>query len=566
MAERNRIIRFPLPILGLNTVNPYVEHDSGYARELTNFVIKDGRIFMRPPVSAYSFNSTTANALAAAIRNIHYYDPDSATRDCIISNGSRLNYTTNVTAEAAGVFVRHAMPTELTFSGTATTLNLVFGFYRPLVIDGGTAVAPDNLRPLNRATPFAAAGPYAAFGRPYCGTAHKGRLYYASATYTVEWGSVGQVAGAFPAANTISFEQFLGGQSILRMFSVSASPGATQSQNLFVIFGKGGRVLVFEGDNPGSATWNLIGSYDMPAPASRASFVEIDGDIFVATARYAYWFRDLFTGKAQTAYDNSPSLPIENLWQGVQWIGSESPISDINSHCFYYEPLDAIFCQALTAFTNLIQCFDYEGGTAYFVYLRKYRAWAFCPTARFNHPVKTTSTVAYGLTTLGLLQMASDSASSLDKTIYFDGANWTLKDLPIETSWKTPYAFLERGIGFILKSVRGWFEIQGPNTTSVSIEKSRAIFDHSDLNAPWGFYTQSMVTQINPGRYNETKTTMQYLNYNQYQPSIVLGGDGSCLSMQTTFKGAAASGGYAGGFVNSIYNLSALVQPGSEIF
>lgn len=556
----NNIIRYPLPLLGLNTVNPYIEHDSGYARELTNFIIKNGRIFMRPAISSYSFNQTIVDSLA----RIWWFDPNSATRMSILSDGSRVNYTTGAVAEAAGVFQRHAQPTELKFSGTATTLDMVFGLYRPLVIDGGTAVAPDNLRPLTKASTFAATGPYAAFGRPYCGASHKGRLYYANATYTIEWGNVGQVAGAFPAANTLSLEQFMNGQNISRLFSISLSPGAAPSQNLFVVFGDAGRVLVFEGDNPGSATWNLIGAYDMPRPVSRRAFVEIDGDIFIAGDRYAYWFKDLFNSGAQAAYETSPTRPIENLWQAVTWVFL--PLSDEESHVFYDSANDAIVCQCFeknTSAANLSDVFEYNNEAVYFAYFRKYKAWSLWAAAPFFSPVITSGDIVCATAYRGFITRLADAGS---QDVYLpSGAPFTFSTRDIETSWKTPYAFLEKGVGMMMSSARAWVELLHSDGYA-SIEKSRAIFNFSDLNAPWGFYTQSMVSQINPGRYNECRTTMNRLTYNQYQPLLQLGGDGSCLSLQTTFKGQVPDPGYTDPFIYSIYGISALVQPASEIF
>lgn len=545
----NNILRYPLPLLGLNTVNPYIEHDSGYARELTNLSIKDGRLFMRPAIVSYSFNNT----IVASLARIWWFDPNNVTRMSILSDGSRVNYTTGVVAEAAGVFARHAQPTELKFSGTATTLNMVFGVRR---------TATPN-QPLLQASPFTSIGPTAAFGVPYCATSHKGRLYYANATYTIEWGNVGQVAGAFPAANTLSLEQFMNGQNILRLFSVSASPGTAPSQNLFVVFGDAGRVLVFEGDNPGSVTWNLIGAYDMSIPASRRAFVEIDGDIFVAADRYAYWFKDLFNSGAEGAYNNSPTKPIENLWQAVTW--TFGPLYDEEAHIFYEPTTDAIVCQCFeknTGEANLSDVFEYINEGVCFAYFRKYKAWALWATTPFFSPVIASGDNLYATAYRGFINKLTAGAS---QDSYVPSGGTDLFTIDIETSWKTPYAFLDKGVGLTMSSARAWVELLHSDSYA-SIEKSRAIFNFSDLNAPWGFYTQNMVTQINPGRYNECRTTMNRLTYNQYQPLLQLGGDGSCLSLQTTFRGQVPDPGYSDPFIYSIYGISALIQPASEIF
>lgn len=549
----NNILRYPLPLLGLNTVNPYIEHDSGYAREFTNYALVDGRPFMRPGVYIRAFD---ASLPAISATPFWWFDPGSGTYDSILGDGSLRNADTGaiIGGLGAGTFLYHDMPTEVTFSGAATTLNMVIGVRR--------AAAPNQ--PLLRTAPFTAIGPTAPLGVPYCGCSHKGRLYYANNTYTIEWGNVGQVAGAFPAANTISVEQFMNGQSISRMFSVSLSPGLSPTQNVFVVFGKEGRVLVFEGDNPGSATWNLIGAYDMPAPISRRGFVEIDGDIFVSTNKYAYWFRDLFSGGAQSAYANSPSVPIENLWQAVSWTALFAEAS----HSFYVPKLDAIVVQCSeknTTEAKLSSVFEYANEGVYFVYFRKYKAWALWAMTPMFAPAITSGGNVYATGYYPYISgLGSIPGGALDYYVALDGT-WQALTIDVECSWKTPYAFLEKGIGLRLNSARAWVDLNHSNSYAV-INKSRALFDYSDLNAPWGFYTQNMVTQINPGRYTETRTTVIKNAYAQYQPLLQLGGDGSGLSLQTTFQGQIPDPGFSEDFKYSIYGISALVQPASEIF
>ena len=142
-----------------------------------------------------------------------------------------------------------------------------------------------------------------------------------------------------------------------------------------------------------------------------------------------------------------------------------------------------------------------------------------------------------------------------------------LADIAIETSWKTPYAFLERGVGLKLNSVRTWVELDHSDSFE-RIDVARAIFDYSDLNSPWGFYAQSMLaTPSKPGRYTQVEASMARLASKQYNPLLQLGGDGGGVSLQLTFKGQLVPDpGWSDPYLYSIYALSALVQPGSEIF
>jgi hypothetical protein len=535
----NSILRFPLPLKGLNTINPYIDHESGFARELTNYSIVNGRLFMRPPVVVH-------NALTVPAGIVWWHDPGTVGTPAILSDGSATNLGTGAVITAAGTYTRQAFPTEVTFAAVGGTLQLVLGI----------------LAPRNRASPFAAAGPTpsATFGTStavHCGCAHKGRLYYANSTTRIEYGDVGQIAGAFPAANFLDLSSFLDGQAILRMFSISLSPGLSPTQSLFVVFGDRGKVLVYQGDFPGSVTWSLISSFDMPKPLSRGSFVEIDGDIFVCTSRYCYWFRDLFAGGARSAYESSPSLPIENLWQACL----EGASTSLDSATYYPEQ-DAIIIHLNSATAGgLNSIFNYQNSGAYFVYFRKYQAWALWGATLIGGPFRIVNDVLYGASIESAVYSFQEGAVTFDT--YRSGAD--ILTIPIETSWKTPYAYLDKGIGLRLNSARGWYELQNGDATE-TVALTRAIFDNSDYNAPWGFYTQNTVTQIPPGRSTSSRTTMQALAWNQYQPLLQVGGDGSAVSFQTTFLGASPPPGYLGTFTNSVYGLSALVTPGSEIF
>lgn len=545
----NSILRFPLPLSGLNTVNPYTDYDSGFARELTNYSIVNGRLYLRPRVMYSGYQPDYFDA--------QWFDPSATGIQTLISTGDVIKLSDGTTVASYAGYSRTAMPTELTFEGTTATLNLVLGLYGPR----------------NRSAPFATAGPTvsATFGTNTavcCGVSHRGRIYYANQGTRIEFGSVGQDTGAFPAANVFDVQQFLNGQNILRLFSVSASPGASAAQNFFVIFGDEGRVLVYEGDNPGSATWNLVATFDMPTPVSRLGFVEIDGDIFVATAKYAYWFRDLFSGGAQSAYENSPSIPVENLWTTLYW-GSNLSLTSAASHVFYYPEQDAIIvqCQSFTQDgeggpSGLTSIFDYENAACFLVYFRKYRAWALWGMSPYTFPVRTISGVTYA--TPGTLNGVVRLIKNGYVDVYFD-VNGDPQSIDIESSWKTPYAFLDKGIGLSLKSARIWAEIDTQETLA-AIEKIRAIFDYTDLNAPWGFYSQQSVTDIPPGRSTDCRITVAAIPSFQYHPVVQLGGDGGGLSFQVTQKGETPDPGFSGSFVQSVYGLSALVQPGSEIF
>jgi len=361
-----------------------------------------------------------------------------------------------------------------------------------------------------------------------------------------------------PAANTLDLASVLDGQSLSRIFSVTAQNGIA-SDSVFVAFGDGGKVLIYGGDNPGAANWTLIGAFSMPAPANSLCFLEIDGDIFIATSEYGYWFRELFSNGAQSAYQNSPTKPIENLWRQVGW--ANGAVADY-PHVFYIKEYDLIIVRSggtQGLLSNAIG--NYGGSNFVFVYHRSLGAISLWITTTIAPGVQqnSTSLAYYAPTFNGATRL--DFTSSQDYSFYWSTINAPpLPALNIETSWKTPYFAPFEGVGNKVNSVRVWFE----NTISGYFEKVRAIFDYSDYNSPiLGWYTQSMVTQVNPANYGDGKEDGANQASNQYHPIIGASGAGGGVSFQFTQKAKSGSSTTQN---QSIYAATAYIEEAGELW
>jgi hypothetical protein len=346
------------------------------------------------------------------------------------------------------------------------------------------------------------------------------------------------------------------GQSILRMFSITAQPGVT-TENLFVIFGNGGRVLVYQGEYPGSSTWSLVAKYDMPAPVSNVGFLEIDSDIFVAAQDYCYWFRDLFLQGAQSAYQNSPSRPIENIWQDAYFVGTVSLPEA--SYVWYDKNLDAIITQVAektTGATDFGDIAEYQNEAIWFVYFRKYKAWAVWYTTFFYHPVLELNGVYYG---------TSNAYPDIVKLQYdrlVDQYAGTT-EIPILTSWKTPYfAGFDQGTQKV-NGVRLFFDETITGESETTVEKTRLIFDYSDFNAVLGWWTQSSVTDVPPQTYADSQITLPVNTSGQYNAFIGVGGVGGRVSVQVnqTNPGTDTASTKQG-----IYGACAYIEDGGELW
>lgn len=500
---RNQVIQIPLPLNGLNTVDPYVPLESRYARELTNYSLYNGKLLVRP-AARNTVSRTSLDASAPVV----WFDPSSTDYPCILDSGGAIRNL----SDGSGATSIGGTPSFNATRVKHSTLDLVIGLREPRL-----AASPFT------AWTFTTNVVTATAIRAAC--SHRGRLYVAN-NNTLEYSDIAQITGAIPTGNSFTLTHFLDGQSIFRIFSATISPTDT-TQNVLVIFGSGGKVLVYQGDYPGSATWDLLGKFDMPKPSSNITFVEVDGDIFVGAAAYAYWFRDLFTGGSQAAYINSPSRPIENLWQGCYALGDTN-----GGDSSYYEPkLDAI----VTSRTNPDVATALGDGIIDLVYFRKYKAWA---VWHFNSGL-TWPIIQGGTASVPVIYGTEGGVAAVKQLTHDNMADQFLSagGDDIEATWKTPYIQPVAGMSTKLNAVRPFYQ----NSVTGYFEKIRAIVDFSDYNSPFGWYTPSTVTAINPGFYADQGLDLPAATWSQFSPHVGLGIAGTVFSLQFTQKRKAAS-------------------------
>lgn len=526
MAEQ----QIPLPINGLNTVNPFLPLESGYARELTNYSLYAGKLIMRPGIDLSESNPVNPGNQLGWINNSggFWYSID------LLAPGNIRKVEDNTGATNIGG----------SFQANATTckhisLDLLIG-----------AKLPRNKDYPFTAWTFTTLGITANTITSAC--SYKGRLYVCNGQ-TLEYSSVAAITGTMAGSFTLT--EFLDGQSVSRIFSITTQPG-NDVDNVFVIFGDGGKVLVYSGDYPGSTTWNLAANYDMPKPISNQGFVNIDGDLFIATTRYCYWFRDLFQSGSSGAYENSPTKPIENIWQVQTWDGALT-LSE-HAHIWYHEKYDAIVCQCSQIQLGSYPVFDYQNEAMCFVYFRKYNAWTIWAAAPFFAPIiKDTNSdlyygIGYGSSVTGLLPDTTRDQREDLSTQY------------IVTSWKTPYIRAINGKVQKVTGVRPYFGINTDYSflSEGLFRKIQVIYDYSDLyfRPAFSMYYQieTGVTDIPPGNYSSsTYNTLQTIAGNQFSPLVNVGGEGVGYSIQFTQEYPSNLG-----YENCIYGATVYVETG----
>lgn len=546
MASRNTQFPIALPLRGLNTVDPF-NLDEGYARELTNFAIKDGRLYHRAGINNLKRNA----GLTAAGRKVAFYNP--GTFEAYLDNGEVRNLDT-------GALVA-------TLSATSASARVVSHMGSSLVVGLGTPLVGYTWT----TTTFVPVGGMVATDiQSAC--SHKGRLYVSDLGGRLNYSTVGMLitSGAAMAGN-FDLVSILDGDPVAAMFSVSINPSVT-TENVLAIFGTKGTVLVYGGDNPGSATWSLIAKYKMPQPMSYDSFYQIDGDVFVACHRYCYWFRDLFTGGAQSAYDNSPTKPIENFYAESAKLNNYTPYAPFAAYptaaVGYFQPYDAILIRMRDAnqFASSSggDMADFSSEFLTLAYFRQYKAWALWISPPFEGPFiidSSDSNILYGVSAdAQIMQMRFDG-----NTIPYDVLGASTK-YAVEATWKTPYYPAVKSNAHAIKGARVFF--QDTIATTPKFYRVRSIFDYSDYNYFYGFTPQTTgTTSYAPVTYFDSAANVIATNTGgTYSPMVGLGGQGGAFSLQFTMVGDTTSGGAGTKYSKNLYAALAYVQEGGEFF
>lgn len=110
---------------------------------------------------------------------------------------------------------------------------------------------------------------------------YKSRLYFVEKDSGSIWyGGVNAVQGALTEFDVQSILRYGGQLEFVGSFTRDTGVGI---QDLLVIISNMGEVLLYEGDNPSDASWNLVGRVYLSKPLGRRAFTNYGADIFIIT-------------------------------------------------------------------------------------------------------------------------------------------------------------------------------------------------------------------------------------------------------------------------------------------
>lgn len=251
----------PAPTLGWNTRDPISELKAGYALVLDNMFPDSSKVSLRRGYREH------ANTMGAAVKTVLSWVGQSSKKLFGFANAKIWDAST-FGAAASDVTAGSAITTDIwhgvNFGGRLTVVN---GADVPRQYNGSvwadtgfTGVTQANLVHIN---------------------AYRSRLYLTEInTLKVWYGGADAITGALTAFDM----QYVFRNGGYLIFMATASRDTGSGPDDFAVFmSSTGEILIYEGANPGDATWGLVGRFYTAVPLSRRGFVNMSGDIALLT-------------------------------------------------------------------------------------------------------------------------------------------------------------------------------------------------------------------------------------------------------------------------------------------
>lgn len=280
---RERTIRsvvIPPPIAGWNTRDPISQMDQTYALELENAYPNSGEIISRGGRTRFStqggailhtFKYGIYNKLLLAAVVTEIYDISTGTASSIRGAAFPLGGFSYSAQFKDRIFLTTNNSADAVYHWTGTGSIAASGFIGP--------AGADTLL-----------GPVAAY---------RGRLYFAHLTEPSVWyANYDSTSGALTEL-PLSLLVRNGGY-ILFIGTVTRAKDFLEDELLAVVTSEG-EILVFEGENPGSVTWNLIGHYFIPLPMGQRAFFYAGSTLMIITRQGLFSMDVVMGGQYSTA-------------------------------------------------------------------------------------------------------------------------------------------------------------------------------------------------------------------------------------------------------------------------
>jgi len=260
----------PAPIGGWNTRDPLDNMDPADAVELVNWYPGLSTLTIRNGSTVHA-----ASGSSSAIETLAEYIGADGTRKLVGCFGGNIyDFSTSSPSSLGSGFTSGQWQTILFRATTNTRLLFFNGVDQPQQYDGTTLSAANYTTIADDSVLIS-------------GVAFKQRLYLVQKNSTSIWyGGVAAITGAVTEYNVGAFLQKGGYIKAITTWTRDSGGGA---QDLLCIITNMGEMLVYQGDNPGSAaTWGLVGRFYLPPPIGLRCVQQFGADTIILTERGLY--------------------------------------------------------------------------------------------------------------------------------------------------------------------------------------------------------------------------------------------------------------------------------------
>ena len=297
-AAKLKSVFIPPPTDGLNLIAPPAQLKETEARDLENYWVFDSGIRQMPQFTqTITYTGAGSNVVPLnSYDSLFFY----ATQNKIY----KLSTATSTS------------PTDITGAATITVNDWnPCVFNKKLFLFNGTDTPLYHDYGSGNVTAFSATGPTVANLKQ--ATAYKSRLYAVEKDSTKVWyGSVGAFSGTFTSFDIGDVLTF-GSSTLLCVFSWSYNQGL-QNEELFVFVTNRGELLIYSGDYPAAANWQLVSKTTIPFPGgydvvqSGQPFCRVGNDVYITTERGVIPLSSIIAGVPVTDSAYAISRNIKN--------------------------------------------------------------------------------------------------------------------------------------------------------------------------------------------------------------------------------------------------------------